>query len=284
MDSSPLRATTPGLLDTLFDHGAMAVWEQARRARRALELRDVASRCALEPADALRAIDRLESAGLLERVAASRGRSVRWRATRERIVVTFDLGDRALVSELVRRGNQSQRDLFEGAVARFSAADADHRATWRFQSAGTVRLDPSDLPELARRVKAVTDFVELVGERRPDEDGGSRFANHALLIRVEPLAGPVLPQPDISFVSECSVDRKHPAPGPGRGGGLTARERDVADALVRGMTRAQVALALGVTQNTVGTLAARVYRKLGVRTRLELAHALRALGGADGGT
>jgi DNA-binding CsgD family transcriptional regulator len=50
------------------------------------------------------------------------------------------------------------------------------------------------------------------------------------------------------------------------------------------MTRAQVALALGVTQNTVGTLAARVYRKLGVRTRLELAHALRALGGADGGT
>jgi DNA-binding CsgD family transcriptional regulator len=54
--------------------------------------------------------------------------------------------------------------------------------------------------------------------------------------------------------------------------------------MARGMTRPAIADMLGISRNTVGTLSLRIYRKLGVRTRLELAHAMQALGrpSADG--
>jgi DNA-binding NarL/FixJ family response regulator len=58
------------------------------------------------------------------------------------------------------------------------------------------------------------------------------------------------------------------APGVGL---LTKREAEVLPLLQQGHSNAQIALALGVGVETVRTHARNVYRKLGVRTRRELA-------------
>ena len=52
---------------------------------------------------------------------------------------------------------------------------------------------------------------------------------------------------------------------------LTRREREVALLIARGQTDRQIANALGVTEDTVGGHAKHLYRKLGVRTRAEVA-------------
>jgi DNA-binding CsgD family transcriptional regulator len=69
----------------------------------------------------------------------------------------------------------------------------------------------------------------------------------------------------------------------GRGGGraaarfgLTPREADVGACLVAGLTNAQAAAHLGVSPHTVRRLGERVYRKAGVRSRVELVHRWRA--------
>jgi DNA-binding CsgD family transcriptional regulator len=61
--------------------------------------------------------------------------------------------------------------------------------------------------------------------------------------------------------------------------GLTPAEREVAEQLVGGWTYAQIARAGKKSVNTVGKHAARIYKKLGVRGRWELA---RALGASQG--
>jgi DNA-binding NarL/FixJ family response regulator len=86
--------------------------------------------------------------------------------------------------------------------------------------------------------------------------------------------GPVLPQPDIDLVRRSVVGTRVRESSASRLQDLSAREAEVARALAQGLTRKAVATALGVTENTVGTLSTRVYRKLGVKTRLQLARAL----------
>jgi DNA-binding CsgD family transcriptional regulator len=263
------------MADAILDPRLMELWEQVRRSPRPITLRAVAAACATDAVDALARLDRLTELGMLERVAAARGNAVRWRTSVERLVAVFADEDRALVAELMRRVPMLQQELFDSVVARFSNPDPDPKAAWKYLSAGTVRLQPDDLPELLRRIRSVHEFIELVGKRRhaggPAQAG---YSNHAILIRVEPLTGPVLPQPDINLVRKSVSDRRIPASAAHGRHQLSPREVEVAQALATGLTRAEVAKALGVTANTVGTLSTRIYRKLGVKTRLQLARAI----------
>lgn len=59
--------------------------------------------------------------------------------------------------------------------------------------------------------------------------------------------------------------------GPGRRGGLSRREREVATYSAQGMGIKEVASVLGLSSSTIGTHLASAMRKLKVRTRAELA-------------
>lgn len=62
---------------------------------------------------------------------------------------------------------------------------------------------------------------------------------------------------------------------------LTAGERRVTELVLRGMSNLQVATELSISKRTVDTHLARIYRKLGIHTRAELAEIIRALGAQD---
>ncbi|MCS5497077.1 response regulator transcription factor [Cnuibacter physcomitrellae] len=57
---------------------------------------------------------------------------------------------------------------------------------------------------------------------------------------------------------------------------LSARERQVAQLLIAGRTNADIGLALGLSINSVKTYASRIYTKLQVTNRVQLAHSLTA--------
>jgi DNA-binding CsgD family transcriptional regulator len=55
---------------------------------------------------------------------------------------------------------------------------------------------------------------------------------------------------------------------------LTAREQQIADLVARGYSNVNVGARLGISEQTVGVHLRRIYRKLGVHSRVELAAAL----------
>jgi DNA-binding CsgD family transcriptional regulator len=73
----------------------------------------------------------------------------------------------------------------------------------------------------------------------------------------------------------AEIERELPRAAAARtGSGLTAAEQRVADLIASGATNREAAATLFVSVRTVETHVASIYRKLGVRTRAELAHQL----------
>jgi DNA-binding NarL/FixJ family response regulator len=76
---------------------------------------------------------------------------------------------------------------------------------------------------------------------------------------------------------QLAFDIRHPQRGPGRGA-LSPRERDVLRLVAGGSTNREIAAALGVGDETVKTLLARTFAKLGVKRRAEAVSAAHKLG------
>lgn len=124
--------------------------------------------------------------------------------------------------------------------------------------------------ELRHRLDELTAFLRLLQERHAGEQGADDFScNYRFEIQLQPLAEPVLPQ---AVVLMRLIDRE-PTLGFERVdpmSKLSQRERQVAQALVRGRSRCEISRELGLRPGTIATLTKRIYRKLGVGNRIEL--------------
>ena len=91
-------------------------------------------------------------------------------------------------------------------------------------------------------------------------------------IHVQPLTDGLLAMPEIWIIPNSDLEREARERGNGQHlDALSPRERDVARALALGQSRKRVAEQLGISVNTVGTLAKRIFAKLGMRKSSELA-------------
>jgi HD-GYP domain-containing protein (c-di-GMP phosphodiesterase class II) len=119
---------------------------------------------------------------------------------------------------------------------------------------------------LASRVLAAADVYSALTEPRPHRDALSG-EGAARLVADEVKGGTLCPE---AAAAVCSAGghRQRMSVWPA---GLSAREVEVARCLARGMTRAQIAVALFISPSTVHTHTVHVYEKTGVRTRAALA-------------
>lgn len=249
----------------------MGLWECLRRARKPLDAATLASRTS-RPVDAVHAaLDRLARAGLVvTRKARGRRRAVAYEVAVQEISIVIDAantGHRRIVNDVAAFINTEMADMLFKARRTIGATGPN---TWHFHHCGPMALDEADLTELKRRIARVEEFVRLLGDKHgSDRSGAVLRSNHGMAIRIEPLAGHVLPQPHVEFVSERTVEERLSVRGVAHER-LTARERQVARALRDGQARAEVARRLGISELTVGTLCKRIYRKLGIRRAAQL--------------
>jgi DNA-binding CsgD family transcriptional regulator len=102
-----------------------------------------------------------------------------------------------------------------------------------------------------------------VTRRRARQKGGAREALEAALAGFEQLG-------DVPWTQRAQAELGSISGGR-RKGGLTPAERRVANLVARGQTNREVAAALFLAERTVETHLTRIYAKLGVRSRTELA-------------
>jgi DNA-binding CsgD family transcriptional regulator len=283
MPPKPIALLRPGLLDAIKNLEAMGLWECLRRARTPLDAASLARRTARSVARVHAALDLLTRANLVTTLKA-RGsrRAVAYEVTMQEISIVVDASDsahRKIVNDVATFINTEMSDILFKARQTIGTTGPN---TWHFHHCAPIVLDQADLTELKRRIARVEEFVRLLGDKHGNEqrekhgsthgdDHGSTtpFANHGIAIRIEPLAGHVLPQPHVEFVSARTVEERASIRGVAHEA-LTSRERQVARALRDGQARAEVAQRLGISELTVGTLCKRIYRKLGIRRAAQL--------------
>jgi len=162
--------------------------------------------------------------------------------------------DRASALAILARGRGlllAARGDLDGALASFEQALAEHaRSTDPFQHART-------LLALGRT------------QRRAKRRGDARTTLDTALAAFERLGAP--PWADQTRAELARIGGRTASRGE-----LTEAERRIATLVAEGRTNRQVAAALFLTEHSVETALTRVYRKLGVRSRTELAHLLSA--------
>lgn len=275
----------------LGDRELSGLWEQLRRTKRAMTARQLADASRLGLAAVQRHLDRMEELTLAERLpTSSRRRQVSYRVTATDLVIRYrSPQDHALVAEAVAAHTTLAQRVAEthAMEAADAAAGAAVDATpdgWFGRYAAVVALTESEAAEMRRRLQAVADYLHGLRLRPPARNEVAPLANHTVTVRCTRIEPRVLPMPTLRFVPDGAPVPRAASGGAAAGGRplLSAREQQVAAAYARGLTRAQVAEELGLSQNSVATFTKRLYKKLGIRRRGTLATRLNEVLGDDG--
>ncbi len=259
-------------MEMLFDEQAMALWELLRRRGKPTSVTDVAKITQLGFDAAQSRLDLLHAHGLLERLRmAARRRVPTYRVTCKRIGIVMrskDKDDYALWDSYGERVRAAAERLAKNQLP-LGCSSEEARARAFFVM--PMRLSRHEMVELRHRLDELTAFLRMLQERHSGEQGPEDFGcNYRFELQLQPLAEPVLPQPVVHLrlvdrEPTLGVERVDPMSQ------LSNRERQVAQAVVRGRSRSEIAEELALRPGTISTLTKRIYRKLGVGNRLELA-------------
>lgn len=255
----------------------LVVWEALRRFRRAASVAEVHASTGIPAATIQSSIDRLHDAGLVQRVAASRGeRTTRWKCDRDQILLTYrrDKPD----EEALQRRMQSLFDATNAALrTKVKPREARARRDFHWNSVHGVRLTVPEVNEVYEILQRLVGVLAKANQRvHAAAPGDPVESNYIVTVDVEPLVAGVLPLPAMQCIgSTADAGPALPAATDAERT-LTARERDVALQLVRGASRGEVAQVLGISPHTVTEFTRRIYRKLGVNNRARLAAKLAA--------
>lgn len=172
-----------------------------------------------------------------------------------------------MMTELAERsGLDSARADADGARAVIAASARDDDLSARlFADAAKIHDRDGDRYELARTLLAAGRAARRAGRRRDArqllDDAAALFAGMG--------AAP--------WLARCRAEAARIGGRPRRSATLTETERQVADRAAAGATNAEIAAAMFVSLRTVESNLSRTYRKLGIRSRIDLAAALSQL-------
>jgi DNA-binding CsgD family transcriptional regulator len=265
--------------DVLTSPLALSIWELVRRFTRPCTVDEISVLAHCDPAKAQSTLDLLAAAGLLGKAADPRGapdHDLPQQARGHRpLVRPGGCGAPGAGSPVQRPGARRE------SIAAFYANEGDRVSKaplrWRHRSYCSAALKPEHIDELKRMVRQIHDYmISVQAEIRNIDATQPQDCNFQIMIEAVPTDPPTLPMPQLYVVGR---DRAREVAERSASTGmhpLSPRERQVAALLASGQTRPEIAAALGVSLNTVATIGKRIYAKLGVKRRAELASRLRS--------
>jgi len=273
-----LSLSAPNLESLLSDGSLLGLWELIRLSGRPVTLAEVAKAARLDPSTAQRRLDVLIAHDLVVSLPIKgRRRATSYQPTCGGLVVECALPeDGPLVKRILDRCVEHARGM---VITDLASPLSDPTQPMKIALRTVLHMSTAESEELNRRLQTVADYVDMLREKRPSRGEMPCLSNYEVNLCVNPLQEHALPMPHVRFMDRKDAERV-PGPRPRRDGSrtrLSSREREVALALVRGLTRREVAEELGIATSTVGTLTKRIHAKLGVRRRAELVVRVREL-------
>lgn len=272
---------TPGLMEALQDDESLTIIARLQARKSAVTLQSIARLTGLAAPVAQQRLDRLCELGLVEALRGSRAnREWRYRLAAPEFCIRVNTSD----PNAWRRVNGYQTAYRERArreVESRSVKTPPVPPTFQYFTLNAAMMTRQELTELRARIRRVESYVAALEKRgRPGDAvaGASRGTSqdsrlHAVTMHVVPLSAPLAPRPPVHFLALNTPDDRRVADSTDLQS-LSPRESEVARLLAEGMSRPQIAKALRLSVHTVGTQSRQVYRKLGVRSRAQLARAI----------
>ncbi len=255
------------------------VFEVLRCFHRPATLSELCTATGLPRARLAAIIDGLVDAGLARTVQA-RGarRHPSYETTCQQVMVLFDTRNAEESAAVRRHLEATTGDLRAAAAETRGTTAADAQGAVFYDSRGKFLLRPDQYRELRMRLHAVDEFInQIAADCKVGDPVGPVLCNHLIEMRVVPLRTPLLPMPWIMAADRRTAPELAKAAHQSSIPALAPREQAVAIALAHGESRPAIARRLGISANTVASTAKRVYAKLGVRSRAELANRIGAL-------
>jgi DNA-binding CsgD family transcriptional regulator len=261
---------------------ALSIWEMLRRFKRAATLLELAHACALPVNVVQDALDVAVDAGIASRARGKAGTApsqVRYRVLGERIFAQVDPkspADAALMRQLFAMHLADSRACVELSLA--DAARGQHG--FGLKHAFThVTMDEAEAKELLALFGPIDAFVDRLAEKYSGNPSATpRRCNYHLAFHVAPISIERLPPAHVDLARPGTLQEKVKRSERSTSSLLSPREVEVARKLVAGDTVPKIAESLGVSRSTVSTLNERIYRKLGITRRAQLAMRLHELG------
>lgn len=255
------------------------VFEVLRCFRRPATLTELSAATRLPAARLAGIVDDLAGAGLVRALPARAGRRrPTYEVTCQQVMVAFDTANRGEAKAVQRHLAAATADLSKAVVEARAASVADAVGGVAYESRGKFRLRRDQFHELRRRLHAVDEFInQIATDSAVGDPVEPLLCDHVIEMKVTPLRTPLLPLPWILAADRRTVPALAHAASASGAPGLTKREQEIAMALAHGASRPEVARRLGISPNTVAATGKRIYAKLGVRNRAELANRFSAL-------
>lgn len=269
----PINIRTPGLIEALGDVHRLQLWEILRRQAAPIPVAQLAKAARMKPTAAQQALDLFAAVGLARsHPADSRFTAIRWSASRQTIVVrvvAHDPIDSALMARLDTILGKNRLKEIEAVVkpkAERVTGDQD------FNGMHAATLDAAELAELWDMLLEIERFFHRCNNKFKNSGPDTNHdCNYHFGVQLAPLRPGVLPLPTLGFIAGHAVEKFVDKLSVEVSTLLTARELEVARALVAGKTSREVAERQRVSPHTVVEYTRRIYRKLGVKSRAQLA-------------
>lgn len=280
--SSPIDIRTPGLREALVNVNHLCAFEILRRFGRPATIAEVAMSAQRSPQEIQAAMDALQVVGLTSMLRAGRGRRLpTWVVTCQAIIATYQIGDpadeAAMASMAPLFNEERRREILRLIKPRAGKTANDFN--WNSLHAGN--FNKEEIRELYGLLQQLESFLYRSNQRHnitnPEEP---QVCNYHVAVDVEPLLPGVLPLPTLQILGRHSGKELPKSIASVVTSDLSEREMEIAQLLVKGSTKREVASQCGISQHTVAELTRRVYRKLGINRRAQLAVALGLSGAA----
>lgn len=283
-----LKLSDPALAAIVCDFASMQRWEVLRRSDYPITPRKLADLCGTTLEQMQDTLDRLVDAGLAVRNKASaRARSVTYRAVGREVVIEWN-EQSEVECRRVDEHYASSRRATQALLERVQDAPIGKqpRRNWLIGDL-TATLNHEESQQAVEIISNALDALrtlELAAYRRVQSGGAetnspARLApqprHYYAVLQMQQLDAPQLPLPTWTFWSSRSIHRMVARIENSPSTLLTTREHDIARRLAAGDSRPTIAKAMRISEHTVASTAKRIYAKLGVHSRAELASRMR---------
>lgn len=282
MKPTILHLKSLALRNALSDFVTMQRWEILRRAPHRLSASQLADACGTTQEEAQRSLDLLAEAGLVvPSRATARMRQITYRAISEHVLFQADESapDQArFLVEGQARIRRYSRGLIDGANR--DAVDPRARGI-SLEGYLSLMLTADEARDVRQALRQAWSIVSGQSKRAwlDARDGGPaerrpRFPFHLSLV-FAPLSEAVLPLPEAGTWTSRAVAEEADFVAKSPEAVLSPQELRIAQLLSAGRSRPEIAAKLRLSLNTISSTTKRVYAKLGVRNRAQLAGRMR---------